>query len=49
MVEAKFKGEGNYLNKALFEISAQHAEKACVELALFLRTLDDEEEISAYH
>jgi len=49
MVEAKFKGEWKYLNKALFEISAQHAEKACVELALFLRTLDDEEEISAYH
>src|SRR5205814_9182555 len=49
MVQAKFKGEWKYLNKALFEISAQQAEKACVELALFLRTLDDEEEISAYH
>src|SRR5437763_11648812 len=49
MVEEKFKGEWKYLNKALFEISAQQAEKACVELALFMRTLDDEEEISAYH
>jgi hypothetical protein len=49
MVQAKFKGEWKYLNKALFEISAQQAEKACVELALFLRTLDDEDEISAYH
>ena len=49
MVQAKFKGEWKYLNKALFEISAQQAEKASVELALFLRTLDDEEEISAYH
>ena len=49
MVKAKFKGEWKYLNKALFEISAQQAEKACVELALFLRTLDDEDEISDYH
>ncbi len=36
MIQAKFKGEWKYLNKALFEISAQQAEKACVELALFL-------------
>ena len=49
MIDSKFKGEWKYLNKALFEISAQQAEKACVELALFLRTLDDEDEISAYH
>jgi hypothetical protein len=49
MVESKFKGEWKYLNKALFEISAKQAEKACVELALFLRTLDDDDEISAYH
>ena len=37
MIQAKFKGEWKYLNKALFEISAEQAEKACVELALFLR------------
>jgi hypothetical protein len=49
MVESSFKGEWKYLNKALFEIPAQQAEKACVELALFLRTLDDEDEISDYH
>ena len=49
MIQAKFKGEWKYLNKALFEISAQQAEKACVELALFLRTLDDEDAISRYH
>ena len=49
MVQTKFKGEWKYLNKALFEISAQQAEKACIELALFLRTFDDEDAISAYH
>ena len=49
MIDSKFKGEWKYLNKALFEISAEQAEKACVELALFLRTLDDEDAISAYH
>ena len=49
MIDGKFKGEWKYLNKALFDISAERAEKACLELALFLRMLDDEEEISAYH
>jgi hypothetical protein len=49
MVQSKFKGEWKYLNKALFEISAQQAERACFELALFLRTLDDEDQISVYH
>ena len=48
MVERKFGGEGKYLNKALFEISEERAEKACIELALFLRMLDDEDDISAY-
>jgi hypothetical protein len=49
MIEGKFRGEWKYLNKALFGISAERAEKACLELALFLRMLDDEEHISAYH
>ena len=44
----RFKGEWKYLNKALFEISEQRAEKACLELALFFRMLDDEEKISQY-
>jgi len=44
-----FSGEWKYLNKALFEISEERAEKACLELALFLRMLDDEEKISEYH
>jgi hypothetical protein len=49
MIEGKFKGEWKYLNRALFDVSAERAEKACLELALFLRMLDDEEKISAYH
>ena len=49
MVEGKFAGEWKYLNKALFDISTERAEKASLELALFLRMLDDEEKISDYH
>jgi len=49
MIEGKFRGEWKYLNKALFDISAERAEKACLELALFLRMVDDEEKISEYH
>jgi hypothetical protein len=49
MMNEKSEGAWKYLNKALFDISAQRAEKACLELALFLRTVDEEENISAYH
>ncbi|HWR17976.1 MAG TPA: hypothetical protein VN577_24320 [Terriglobales bacterium] len=49
MVGKKFVGQWRYLNEALFGISADWAEKACFELALFLRMLDDEEDVSAYH
>jgi len=49
MIEDKFRGEWKYLNKALFDVSAERAEKACLELALFLRMVDDEEKISDYH
>jgi len=48
-MHTKFKGYWKYLEKALFEISAERAEKACLELALFLRTLDDHEETSDYY
>jgi hypothetical protein len=46
MVGTKFRGQWKYLHKAVFEISEQRAERACLELALFLRTLDDDWEIS---
>ena len=49
MVDTKFAGRWRYLNKALLDISQERAEKACLELALFLRMIDDEEGISEYH
>lgn len=49
MVETTFRGDWKYLNKALFEISAECAGRACLELALFLRTTDEEDGISAYN
>jgi hypothetical protein len=48
MIEREFIGHPKYLSKAIFDISEERAEKAWLELALFLRTLDDAEEISAY-
>ena len=48
MVSKKFEGEWKYLNKGLFFVSAERAEKALMELALFLRTLDDEQKITGY-
>jgi hypothetical protein len=49
MVERRFMGHWKYLEKALFEIAEKRAEKACMELALFLRMLDDQHKISSYH
>ena len=49
MLERRFKGHHKYLEKALFGLSAARAEKACLELALFLRMVDDEEKITEYY
>ena len=48
LVETKFIGEWKYLRKGLFEVSEKRAEKACLELAMFLRMLDDEQKITDY-
>jgi len=48
MVERKFRGSWQYLHKAIFEISEEHANRSCLELALFLRMVDDEEGLSTY-
>lgn len=48
LVDKRFKGEWKYLRKALLSVSEQRAEKACIELAVFLRLLDDEEDMSRY-
>jgi len=49
MIRTNFAGEWKYLTKALLDISEERAEKACFELALFLRVLDDEQKISAFY
>lgn len=46
--DSKFKGEWEYLDRALFTVSEQKAELACLELATFLRLLDDDENITEY-
>jgi hypothetical protein len=48
LVKRKFAGSWKYLNKALFEISEERVNKACLELALFLRMVDDEEGLSTH-
>jgi len=48
LVSTKFQGEWKYLRKALFSMSEQRAEKAALELAVFMRLLDDRDDISGY-
>lgn len=48
MMERCWEGPDKYVEKALFGLSAARAEKACLELALFLRMVDDDEKISEY-
>lgn len=49
MVRTQFGGEWKYLHKAILELPETRAQKACIELALFLRILDDEIGISTIH
>jgi hypothetical protein len=49
LLERNFVGEWKYLSKAIFEIGEQKANRAITELAVLLRILDDEEEISGYY
>ncbi len=48
LLGSSFQGEWKYLTETLLDFSAERAEKACIELALFLRMLDDEEGLSKY-
>ena len=47
-VMASFLGEWKYLRKTVYDISEGRAEKAILELALFLRMLDDRQGLSDY-
>lgn len=48
LLSTKFHGEWKYLRKGVLEVSEQRAEKACLELAMFLRILDDAEDLSGH-
>jgi hypothetical protein len=48
LTETRFKGEWKFCSKAFFTLSEQRAAKSCIELASFLRLLDDQENISGY-
>lgn len=48
LVATKFQGEWKHLRNALFSISEMRAGKAALELALFMRLLDDRDDISGY-
>jgi len=48
LVGEKFEGEWKYLRKFVFDIAEERAIKACIELAIYLRALDDEEKMSTW-
>ncbi|MBB5409185.1 hypothetical protein HDG34_003126 [Paraburkholderia sp. HC6.4b] len=45
---SRFHGEWKYFDRALFKVSEQCAERACLELATFIRLLDDDEKIAEH-
>src|SRR5262249_18287071 len=47
-MQRTFHGEWKYLRKTVHEYGSENAVRACVELAAFLRLLDDAEDISGY-
>src|SRR5690348_10726403 len=48
MMQTKFSGEWKYLSKALFDLSEVRAARACLEFAILLRQLDDEDPMSGW-
>ncbi len=46
--KAPLNGHWKYLRKALYSMSQERAEKACMELGLFIRMLDDREDVSGW-
>lgn len=47
-LRSSFLGEWKFLDKAISGLSKERAEKAAIELAVFIRLLDDEQGISGY-
>ena len=48
LIDKKYIGEWKYLRKGLFDVAEERAERACLELAILLRALDDEEKLFDY-
>jgi wyosine [tRNA(Phe)-imidazoG37] synthetase (radical SAM superfamily) len=48
LYESMFVGEWDKLKDTLFNITQHRAERACLELALLLRYMDDEEKLAEY-
>lgn len=48
MLDTKFKGEWKYLRKTIFDIGPENAVRAFIELAGYLRLLDDKDDLSGY-
>ena len=50
LVDGRFHGEWKYLHRALFEVPEEKATRALIELALYIRLIDDDEsrELSNY-
>ena len=46
LIERNFMGDWRYLEKAIFKIGEEKANRAITELALLMRILDDEEKIT---
>lgn len=46
-VKANYLGEWKYLHKALFEMAEERATRALMELGLYIRAIDDDENFSA--
>jgi hypothetical protein len=46
MRSENFLGEWKYLDKLLFEVPQDLAERACIELAAYVRLLDDDEKLA---
>lgn len=48
LVANRFEGDWKYLRKFVFDIPEKNAIRACIELAVYLRALDDEEKMSQW-
>ena len=46
LVQERLQGEFKQFRDTAFQLAEQHAERACLELALLVRYLDDEQQVS---